>query len=88
MPLEGAEPVAQPFELHVHVTEPPGEAFQLVRVLRAVEGVGELPDPPLEAQALALELERSRVSVGQRILHLRDEGLPGVGGSARSASTR
>jgi len=56
MPLEGAEPVTEPFELHVHVAEPAGEAFQLVRVLRAVEGVGELTDLPLEAQALALEL--------------------------------
>ena len=54
--LKGAEPVAQPFELDIHVSEAACERLQLVRLLRAVDASRELADPPLEPQTLGFEL--------------------------------
>ena len=56
MLLEGAKPVAQPFELDIHVSEAGCEGLELVRLLRAVDASRELADPPLEPQTLGLEL--------------------------------
>ena len=56
MLLEEAEPVAQPFELDIHVSEAACKRLQLVRLLRAVDTVRELADPPFEPQTLCLEL--------------------------------
>ena len=54
--LEGAEPVAQPSELDIHVSKASCERLELVRLLRAVDASRELTDPPLEPQTLGLEL--------------------------------
>ncbi len=56
MLLEEAEPVAQPFELDIHVSEAACKRLQLVRLLRAVDASRELADPPLEPQTLGFEL--------------------------------
>ncbi len=56
MLLEEAEPVAQPFELDIHVLEAACKRLQLVPLLRAVDASRELADPPLEPQTLGFEL--------------------------------
>ena len=56
MLLEGAEPVAQPFELDIHVSKACSERLELVRLRLAVDAPGELADPPFEPQTLRLEL--------------------------------
>ena len=56
MLLEEAEPVAQPFELDIHVSEASRERLELVRLLRAVDASRELADPPLEPQTFGFEL--------------------------------
>lgn len=56
MLLEGAEPVAQPVELDIYVSETACEGLELVRLLLAVDASRELADPPFEPQTLGLEL--------------------------------
>jgi len=54
--LKGAEPVPQPFELGIDVSEAACERLELVRLLRPVDASRELADPPFEPQTLCLEL--------------------------------
>ena len=56
MLLKEPEPVAQPFELDIHVSEAACKRLQLIRLLRAVDASRELADPPLEPQTLGFEL--------------------------------
>jgi hypothetical protein len=77
--LQRREGVAQARKVVVRAAQTFSKVAELAGLLRSVEAMSEVSDPPLEPQALAFELEGSRVSVRQRMLHLSEERRRGVG---------
>jgi hypothetical protein len=77
--LQRRQGVAKARKIVVRAAQTLSEVAELVGLLRSVEAVSEVSDPPLEPQALAFELEGPRVSVGQRMLHRSEERHRGVG---------
>src|SRR5688572_1468573 len=77
--LEGGELAPEAGQDLIDPSQIDGQAAELLCLVRAIKAVRQLADSALEAQALCLQLERSRVSVRERMLHLREEGLGGVG---------
>jgi hypothetical protein len=77
--LQRREGVAQGRKVVVRAAQTLSEVAELAGLLRSVEAMSDVSDPPLEPQALAFELEGPRVSVGQRMLHRSEERRRGVG---------
>jgi hypothetical protein len=77
-PAQLREERAELRELLLGTDQPRSEAPELLGLLRLLDRAGELAHPPPDPQALPLELERERIAVGERMLHVR-EHAPGVG---------
>jgi hypothetical protein len=78
--LERLESLAKARQIVVGAAQALGEIPQLVGLLRPLDTVCELADPPLEPKPFALEPESFRIAVGQRMLHFGEDRHRGVGG--------